>query len=116
MIRKSSERMIDTKQAPFGGPGEVIVRNILNSPEEFYGKGRTFCHSTLPSGSGLGYHQHTGETEIYYILSGSGKYNDNGAMVPVAAGDITLTRDGEGHGLTNTGEEPLDLIALILYK
>ena len=62
----------------------------------------------------LGYHEHHGETETYYILSGEGEYDDNGVKRPVKAGDITITPDGKGHGLANTGETDLVFMALII--
>ena len=42
--------------------------------------------------------------------------NDNGTITQVEAGDVTFTPSGTGHGITNTGDEPLELIALILYE
>lgn len=65
-------------------------------------------------GCSLGYHEHHGETETYYILSGEGEYDDNGVKRPVKAGDITITPDGKGHGLTNTGDTDLVFMALII--
>lgn len=76
---------------------------------------RTFANATLDVGAEVEFHIHTGESETYYILSGSGMYNDNGTEVPVKSGDITFTASGEGHGLRNTGTEPLVFIALIIY-
>ncbi|MBP8900459.1 MAG: cupin domain-containing protein, partial [Blautia sp.] len=51
----------------------------------------------------------------YYILSGEGEYDDNGVKRPVKAGDITITPDGKGHGLANTGETDLVFMALIIF-
>ncbi|NLC53971.1 MAG: cupin domain-containing protein, partial [Firmicutes bacterium] len=56
------------------------------------------------------------EGEAYYILSGTGEFNDNGAVTTVTAGDVTFTGAGEGHALKNIGTEPLDFIALIIYE
>ena len=59
---------------------------------------------------------HEGESETYYILTGTGIYNDNGTKYPVKAGDVVFCDDGEGHGLLNNGKEDLKFIALILKK
>ena len=32
----------------------------------------------------------------------------------VKAGDVTFTPDGQGHGMTNTGDEDLVFMALII--
>ena len=66
-------------------------------------------------GSAIGYHIHNGESETYYILSGTAKYNDNGVIKTVTAGDVTFTGSGEGHGIEAIGNEPVEMIALILY-
>lgn len=116
MIRKMNDRRVEQKPAPFQGEGEITVRHLLNGDKELYDKGRVFCHSTLQPGCGLGYHVHTNEMEAYYIYSGHGQFNDNGVISEVTAGDVTLTQSGEGHALKNTGTEPLEFIALILYK
>lgn len=116
MIRKSEEKISIRKPAPFNGTGEITVRNLLNGPEEMSQKGRVFGHTTVYPGSAIGYHIHTGDSETYYILSGHGSYNDNGTMVEVGPGDVTHCAPGEGHGLTCLGEEPIEMIALILYE
>ena len=115
MIRRATERNIERKPSPFDGPGEITIRSLLNGPDELYGKGRIFAHTTILPGAGIGYHVHNGESETYYIYSGEGEFNDNGALRRVSAGDVTFTADGEGHCLRNTGTEPLEFIALILY-
>ena len=98
MIRRSEEKQSVRKPAPFNGVGEITVRSLLNGPEEMSQKGRVFGHET------------------YYILSGKGLYNDNGTEVEIGAGDVTYCAPGEGHGLKCLGDEPVEMIALILYE
>ena len=98
-----------------GGEGHLVVRHMLQSPEEMLEKGRVFAHSTLEPGASIGFHIHSGESEIYYIFSGSGEINDNGEVKPVKSGDTIITPDGQGHGIKNTGDEPMHFIAIILY-
>ena len=50
-----------------GGKGNAEVHFLLN-PEEFYGHARMYAKIVLPPGSSIGWHQHIGETEPYYIL------------------------------------------------
>ena len=108
MIRRSEEKQSVRKPAPFNGVGEITVRSLLNGPEEMSQKGRVFGHT--------GYHIHTGDSETYYILSGKGLYNDNGTEVEIGAGDVTYCAPDEGHGLKCLGDEPIEMIALILYE
>lgn len=116
MIRRSAEKQVVTKPAPFDGVGTITVRSLLNGPEEMSQKGRVFGHTTVHPGSAIGYHIHHGDSETYYILSGHGEYNDNGTVVPIGPGDVAYCAAGEGHGLTCIGEEPIEMIALILYE
>jgi len=99
----------------FGGKGEVVTTHLLEG-DLFQGKGRVFAHTVLKPGCSIGLHKHEGDFETYYILTGEGMYNDNGTLVPVKAGDVLYTADGESHGLENTGTTDLEYIALILYS
>lgn len=73
-----------------------------------------FARLDVAPGSEIPTHQHTGETETYYFLSGKGVYNDNGIEVEVSAGSVTLCEDGQSHGFVNTSDETASLVALIL--
>ena len=94
------------------GNGHVIIKEILEEPY-LAGKCGLYAEVTLEPGCSLGYHEHHGESETYYILAGQGEYNDNGAYRSVSAGDITYTSSGKGHGLSNTGNTDLVFMALI---
>lgn len=110
------EKQMVTKPAPFGGAGEITVRSLLNGPDEMSRKGRVFGHTTVYPGSEIGYHVHNGDSETYYILSGRGRYNDNGTITEIDAGDVAYCAPGEGHGLACIGDKPVEMIALILYE
>lgn len=69
---------------------------------------------TLEPGATVSDHEHHGEAEIYCITQGSGEYNDNGKIVNVAAGDVTVCYDKELHGLKNTGGGELTFHAIIV--
>ena len=96
-----------------GGEGHVIIRRVLDE-SQLNGKCGLYAEVTLEPGCSLGFHEHHGESETYYILSGQGEYNDNGTTRPVKPGDVTFTPDGQGHDIKNTGKEDLVFIALII--
>ena len=98
-----------------GGNGHALIRHILGK-EELKDKGRLYAEVTLEPGCTLGFHEHHGESETYYLLTGEGIYQDNDKEYPVKAGDVTFCDDGNGHGLKNTGDSDLKFIALILKK
>ena len=62
------------------------------------------------------WHIHEGDGETFLILSGEGEFNDNGTVTTVRAGDVCFTGDGEGHSLKNLRDEPLEYVALVLYR
>ncbi|HZF83149.1 MAG TPA: cupin domain-containing protein [Burkholderiaceae bacterium] len=69
---------------------------------------------TLQPGDSIGYHKHTTNEDTYVIVSGTGTFKDkDGKDVPVKAGDVTIVRQGESHGLTNTGSVPLVFVDVI---
>ena len=96
-----------------GGDGEVRMKELLQ-PGQFCGHGRLFNHMVLAPGCSIGYHEHQGESETFYILAGEARYNDNGTEVTLSPGDCAHTASGQGHSIANAGETPLEFIALIV--
>ena len=78
------------------------------------GEGIIALQAAFSPGGSIGYHVHEQEAEFFYVLSGEGMMDDNGTPAAIAAGDATVTRDGEGHGVVNTGSGPLELLAVIV--
>jgi quercetin dioxygenase-like cupin family protein len=96
-----------------GGEGQYLRERFAEG--EDLGKAvRTFAKITVKPGTRMGYHQHVGDFEIYYILEGEGEYNDNGNPVPARPGDVFLCRDGEWHSIKNVGDADLAFVALIV--
>ena len=114
-IRKKEQQKTMFKKM-FDGEGQAEMHVILDGADEMSGKGRLFNHVFLDPGAEIGWHIHHGDGETYYILKGRGEYSDNGTIVTVGPGDVTFVDDGEGHSMKNIGSEPLEAIALILYK
>ena len=114
-MTKAGEREI-VKAEHVGGGAGFIMKEALLGPEEQGDYCRMFSKVTLPPNCELGHHEHHGETETYYILSGTGMYDDNGKAIPAEPGDVFFCKDGDGHGMKNTGTEDLTFVALILKK
>ena len=87
--------------------------------KEFHGineKIKQFSYVEINPGEEVPFHEHHGNAENYYIISGSGLYNDNGKEIEVAEGTVTFTPSGEGHALKNTGKDKLCFIALVIIN
>ena len=97
------------------GKGAVYIEKILD--EELADKCGLYAKVTIPAGSVLGYHEHHGIGESYFVLSGSAIYDDNGVKRTIGPGDQTWTPDGSGHGVDNSkGAEDIVFMALIVNK
>jgi mannose-6-phosphate isomerase-like protein (cupin superfamily) len=69
---------------------------------------------TLPPGTSIGQHAHTDNEDVYVIVSGTGNFIDSaGKKTKTGAGDITIVRPGQSHGLENTGNTDLVFINVI---
>ena len=108
------EKKIKKIENMCGGKGHVIIEHILGE-KELNGKCGLYAKVTIEPGCTLGYHEHHGESETYFILSGEGNYNDNGTVRKVKKGDVTYTGNGFGHRLDNTTDEDLVFMALIIF-
>lgn len=112
-MREEWDMTVERIENMCGGEGHVIIKRLLGE-KELNGKCGLYAEVTLEKNCTLGYHEHHGESETYYILSGEGIYNDNGMKRSVKAGDITFTPDNSGHALANTGLDDLVFMALII--
>jgi len=94
---------------PHGGAGSTTAYPFFADAP---GMPFQFRKRALHKGAGIGLHQHDHD-EIYYVISGRGRYVLDGKVYEVGAGDAMLTRPGSTHSLQQTGDE--DLVILITY-
>jgi len=114
MIRKADETRRAKVEGLKGGQGTVELVHFLEEAES-YGTGRIFAVSILPPGCSVGYHDHQGDFEVYYILKGTAKVVDNGVEHTMNPGDSMLCKEGDSHSIENIGEGDLEYLALILF-
>lgn len=96
--------------APHGGGGTTVAYPLFDDVPDF---DLILRRRVLPPGAGIGLHRHTHD-EIYYVLSGRGRYVLDSIVYDVGAGDALLTRAGSHHALHQVGEA--DLVILINYR
>ncbi|MBQ3226362.1 MAG: cupin domain-containing protein [Clostridia bacterium] len=112
MIYMPEEMQVETRQPDSFG-GKLFLCHMMPK-EERPANQRLYAVATLEPNTTLHYHMHSGESESYYFLSGKGIYNDNGKEIEIKPGMYTYTPSGTGHGLVNTGTEPIVFIASIV--
>jgi len=115
MIRRSNEIREERIHGLKEGKGAIKLSHLLEK-EELSGKGRLCAREVIEPGNSIGYHQHEGDFELYYVLEGEGIVNDNGVETTVRKGDVVRTGQGEFHSIQNVGDRNLELIAIILFQ
>lgn len=103
------------KEAAGGGKGTLIGEYAFTRDKALKDHAiKEISWLTLQPGDSIGYHKHTANEDTYIIISGRGTFKDkDGKDVPVKAGDVTIVRKNESHGLANTGTEPLVFVDVI---
>lgn len=113
MIRKTETAFVPNLR---GGEGTIEIRHIL-SKDELMGHGTMYAHVVFPPHSSLGFHQHVGNTEPYYVLKGRGIFVDNdGSRTEIQPGDVCVIEVGQSHAIENPNEEPLEIMALVINE
>ncbi len=58
-------------------------------------------------------HAHMGMDKVYQVVHGSGVFLLEGRELPMIAGDLLVAPDGVPHGISNTGERRLLVLAIL---
>jgi len=114
MIVRASERVFEIRHEMRGGKGDVSLAQLPGSALARHV--RLLSEITIPPGAGIGTHAHSGETEYFYIIEGTGIVNDNGSTVEVQPGDVVVTGSGAMHNIENHTNAPLRLVAVIVTE
>lgn len=110
MVRKTNVQIVEGLR---GGNGQVELHHIV-SKEELNGHGTMYAMGVLKPGCSIGYHQHVGNTEPYFILKGKGIFVDHDqSRIEVGPGDVCCIEVGQSHALENASDEDLVFMALV---
>ena len=115
MIRTAEQCNVEYREHMRDGKGTVQLTSFIESNAELNDKGRLFSKITLQPGCSIGFHVHDTDSELFYFLTGTGLYSDNGEMKTVSAGDVAICPAGTGHSIENTGSEVLEIVAVIVF-
>ncbi len=66
----------------------------------------------ITPGAEVSLHTHEHSAETFYVLSGQGAFVMEGKLVPCQAGSCGFAQAGALHGVKNTGEDDLELLAI----
>ena len=108
-----ADQKAETRENMRGGDGAAILHHIVPK-ENLPGNCRLYSRITLDPGCSIGEHTHTGEAELFYILSGYAEMTDNGKPITLEAGDVCMTGNPGSHSIRNAGTELLEILAVII--
>jgi quercetin dioxygenase-like cupin family protein len=69
--------------------------------------------NAFEAGQSHALHAHAGMDKVYHVLSGEGVFLLEGRELPMRAGDLLVAPEGVPHGVKNTGEGRLLVMALL---
>ena len=113
MIKKARGLATEVRNDMRGGKGAITFRHFFGK-DEIRAKCRLCSRLILPPGASIGMHKHEKEDELFVIERGTGLIDDGCNKTVVEPGDAILTGNGEEHALINNGNEPLEVIAVIM--
>lgn len=92
-----------------GGEGKVKIEKAKNILKNI----NTYARLTLYPGSSIGFHEHIGDEEMVFVLSGKGQLITKNKTVPISEGLINTCFEHECHSIKNDSNENLVLLAVI---
>lgn len=105
-------RTVEEAEGVVGGTG-IMIRDRLLTGDQLGGT-LTMCNcNTLLPGASIGYHQHVGDNEMYFITEGKALYTEDGVEYELEVGDMAFCPEGSYHGVVNTGEGNMSFVAVI---
>jgi len=111
MITRKEQQSHGVREFMRGGKKYVEIAELSTC---LPGKMRMFSLLTLIPGASIGYHVHENETEMFFFLEGNGRVQDDDKYYDITAGDSMATFSGHGHGVENTGDTNLLILAAII--
>ena len=113
MIKRNETYKLEIREKMRGGNGNVKIEHLFDYQNELKSAPRLVAKLTLEPGVSIGFHEHFGEEEIFYIINGTAEFFDGKETHILKKGDSSLTSDA-GHSLDNIVEYNLEVMAVIL--
>ena len=112
MVVGPDQRETEHRKNMRGGNGECVLTPLAGKILQKHC--RLFSEILIPAGAGIGRHEHSAETEYYYILEGRGIVDDDGRRIEVGPGDLVVTTGGAFHSVEAPAGTSLRMLAVIV--
>ncbi len=111
MVINSKDMKVEEIVHMRDGEGTVIKTTVAPAALDMHQ--RLVARFRLRKGCSIGMHQHNGEVEYFYILSGQGIVTEDDGEKTVQAGDAVITGWGNSHSIRNEKDQDLEFFAFI---
>ncbi len=101
--------------ASFNATGEVTHRRLLG-PAVFYTPWSYFDHISIPAGGRIAPAADANMSTAFYVYKGAGSVTVNGETVQITAGNAVPVDLGQTFTFSQSGAEPLELLAIGVAK
>ena len=88
-------------------PDKMGKSTIFESPRLLVGL------NAFEPGQSHALHAHAGMDKLYFVVEGEGLFLLDGAELPMKAGELLVAPDGVAHGVRNTGQHRLLVLAVL---
>lgn len=98
---------------PPGHIGQALAKTLIargQTEHDGYKAQLNFDISSYEPGAYVELHRHREAEEIFYVISGQGKARIGDEVSQIGPGSVLWAPPGTGHGIVNTGTEPLKFI------
>lgn len=89
------------------------LRELIHPEHDGVAVGYSLAHAVVAPGQRTLRHHLEGASELYYLISGSGRMHIDDEVQEVEAGDTILIPPGAVQFLENTGDEEIVFLALV---
>jgi mannose-6-phosphate isomerase-like protein (cupin superfamily) len=94
-----------------GGQGPILFQRVLQG-SEFRSEIEFVDCTVIPPSSTIGRHEHHGNEEIYFVVSGTPLMRVSGEEARLQKGALSIVRDGEWHELINDTDQDVEILVI----
>jgi quercetin dioxygenase-like cupin family protein len=87
--------------------GKMAKTTLFESPRLLVGL------NAFEPGQQHALHAHAGQDKVYHVLEGEGLFLLEGQELPMTAGNLLVAPEGVPHGVRNTGDSRLLVLAIL---
>ncbi len=112
MLVKNGEGMQEYRVIR-NGVGEILMVNKFGL-DETDNRCKMVAELNLEPGQCTGYHAHTDDVELFYMLEGELVYVEDSEESLLKPGDCTATSRGAKHQIINRSSKPAKVLAIVV--